>query len=78
MGGSKHAVVLLTVTLAGIAPAGTDQQVPSSQTGRQVVSGGQPRTDAEAVNLIGQESELARRAQVLELDLAGIDASYLV
>jgi chromosome segregation ATPase len=74
MGASKHAVILLTVTLAGIAGAGTDQQVPSSQTGRQGVSGGQRRTDAEAVNLIGQKSELARRVQVLELDRAGIDA----
>jgi chromosome segregation ATPase len=33
-----------------------------------------PRTDAEAVNLGGQKSELARRAQGLQLDLAGIDA----
>jgi chromosome segregation ATPase len=33
-----------------------------------------PRTDAEAVNLGGQKSELTRRAQVLEMDLAGIDA----
>jgi len=74
MGASKHVVILLTVTLAGIAVAGKDQQVPSSQTGQRGSSGGQPRTDAEGVNLGGQKSELARRAQVLELDLAGIDA----
>jgi hypothetical protein len=55
------------VTLTGMAVAGKDQQAPSSQTG-------QPRTDAEAVNLGGQKSGLARRAQVLETDLAGIDA----
>jgi chromosome segregation ATPase len=33
-----------------------------------------PRTDADAVNLGGQRNDLTRRAQVLELDLAGIDA----
>jgi chromosome segregation ATPase len=70
----KHIIVLLAVTLAGITVAGKDQQVPSSQTGQQAVSGGRARTDAEAVNLIGQKSELARKAQVLELDLAAIDA----
>jgi len=74
MGASKHVVILLTVTLAGIAVAGKDQQVPSSQTGQRGSSGGQPRTDADAVNLGGQKSELTRKAQVLELDLAGIDA----
>ena len=58
MGGSKYAIVLLTVALAGIAMAGQ----------------GQPRTDTEAVNLGGQKSELARKVQVLELDLAGLDA----
>ncbi len=70
---STHIVVLLVVALSGIAAAGQDQQVPSSQAGQRGASGGQPRTDAEAVNLIGQKSELTRRAQVLELDLAGID-----
>ncbi|MCL5280766.1 MAG: hypothetical protein M1376_12765, partial [Planctomycetes bacterium] len=55
---SRHVVILLIVALAGIAMAGQ----------------GQPRTDAEAVNLGGQKSELARKMQVLELDLAGIDA----
>ena len=74
MRASKYVVILLTVTLAGLAAAEKSQQVPSSQTGQQAASGGQPRTDAEAVNLIGQKSELARKAQVLELDLAGIDA----
>jgi len=74
MGTSKHVAVLLTVILAGITLAGKDQQVPSSQTSEQGASGGQPGTDAEAVNLGGQKSELARKAQVLELDLAGIDA----
>ncbi|MCU0918294.1 MAG: hypothetical protein MUC88_27575 [Planctomycetes bacterium] len=33
-----------------------------------------PHTDAEAVNLGGQRNEVTRRAQVLELDLAGLDA----
>jgi chromosome segregation ATPase len=33
-----------------------------------------PRTDADAVNLGGQRSELTRRVQGLELDLAGVDA----
>jgi chromosome segregation ATPase len=71
---SIHIVTLLAVALSGIAVAGQDQQeVPSSQAGQRGSSGGQPRTDAEAVNLIGQKSELTRRAQVLELDLAGID-----
>jgi chromosome segregation ATPase len=58
MGISKHMAMLLAVILAGIAMAGQ----------------GQPRTDAEAVNLIGQRDELTRKAQVLELDVAGIDA----
>ncbi len=74
MGALKHIAILLTVALVGIAVAGKDQQVPSSQTSEQGASGGQPGTDAEAVNLGGQKSELARKAQVLELDLAGIDA----
>jgi chromosome segregation ATPase len=74
MGVSRHVVILLTVTLAGIAVAGKDQQTSYSQAGQRGSSGGQPRTDAEAVNLGGQKSELTRRAQVLELDLAGIDA----
>jgi chromosome segregation ATPase len=58
MGALKHVVLILTVILAGIARAGQDQ----------------PRTDAEAVNLIGQKSELTRKGQAVELDLAGIDA----
>ena len=74
MRASKYVVILLTVTLAGIAAAEKSQQVPSAQTGQQAASGGQPRTDAEAVNLGGQKSELARKAHVLELDLAGVDA----
>jgi DNA repair exonuclease SbcCD ATPase subunit len=74
MRASRHAVILLIVTVAGIAAAEKSQQAASSQTGQQGASGGQPRTDAEAVNLIGQKSELARKAQLLELDLAGIDA----
>lgn len=74
MGASKQVVVLLAVTLAGIAVAGKDQQASSSQIGRQGASGGQPRTDQEAVNLAGQKSELNRKMQVLELDLAGINA----
>ncbi len=55
---SRHIVMLLVVTLAGTVVAGQ----------------GQSRTDAEAVNLIGQKSELTRRAQGLEVDLAGINA----
>lgn len=74
MGASKHVVILLTVTLAGIAAAGKDQQVSSSRTSQRGSSGGQPCTDAEAVNLGGQKSELTRRAQALEVDLAGIYA----
>jgi len=74
MGALKYVIVLLTVALAGIAMAGKDQQVPSSQNVQRGPSAGQPRTDAEAVNLGGQKCELARKAQVLELDLAGIDA----
>ncbi len=35
---------------------------------------GQPKVEADAVNLAGQRSELARRIQALELDLAGLDA----
>ena len=74
MGASKYVVVLVTVALAGIAMAGKDQQSPSSPTTQRGPSADQPRTDAEAVNLGGQKSELSRRAQALELDLAGIDA----
>jgi hypothetical protein len=36
--------------------------------------GGRSRVEADAVNLAGQRSELTRRVQALELDLAGIDA----
>ncbi len=74
MGASKYGIVLLTVALIGIAMAGKDQQVPSAPDSQRGPSAGQPRTDAEAVNLGGHKSELARKAQVLELDLAGIDA----
>jgi chromosome segregation ATPase len=74
MEGVKHVVILLTVTLAGITMAGPDQSVPRSQAQERGTSAGQPRTDAEAVNLGGQKSELTRRAQTLELDLAGIEA----
>jgi len=74
MRASKPAVILLIVTLAGIAMAAQNQQVPSAQTDQRAVSGGQPRTDQEIVNLRGHKSELTRGAQVLELDLAGIDA----
>jgi hypothetical protein len=35
---------------------------------------GQPRVEADAVNLAGQRSELVRRIQSLDLDLAGLDA----
>jgi len=42
--------------------------------GRSPEGAGQSTGDAEAVNLVGQRSELTRRAQVLELDLAGLDA----
>jgi hypothetical protein len=35
---------------------------------------GRSRVEADVVNLAGQRSELARRVQALELDLAGIDA----
>jgi hypothetical protein len=37
-------------------------------------AGGQPRIENEAVNLAGERSELARRIQVMELDLAGLGA----
>lgn len=42
--------------------------------GRRQDAAGQPRVEADAVNLAGQRSELARRIQTLELDLAGLDA----
>jgi len=71
---SKHGVILLIVTLAGIVAAAQNQQVPSSQTDQRVVSGNQPRTDQEVVNLRGRKSELTRGVQVLERDLAGINA----
>ncbi len=74
MRASKQAVVLLMVALAGIVMAGQNQPAPSSQTGRRGSSGSRPRTDQEAVNLRGQESEMTRAAHVRELDLAGIDA----
>jgi hypothetical protein len=37
-------------------------------------SAAKPKVEADAVNLAGQRSELTRRVQALELDLAGIDA----
>jgi len=37
-------------------------------------SAAQPKVEADAVNLAGQRSELTRKVQALELDLAGIDA----
>jgi len=42
--------------------------------GRPQEAAGQPRVEADAVNLAGQRSELTRRIQALELDLAGLDA----
>jgi len=35
---------------------------------------GQPKVEADAVNLAGQRSELTRRNQALELDMAGLNA----
>ncbi len=37
-------------------------------------SAARPKVEADAVNLAGQRSELTRKVQALELDLAGIDA----
>jgi len=42
--------------------------------GRSQETAGRSRVEADAVNLAGQRSELARRVQALELDLAGLDA----
>ncbi len=42
--------------------------------GRSQGVAGQPRVETNVAILAGQESELARRMQALELDLAGIDA----
>lgn len=42
--------------------------------GQPLESGGQPRVETDAVNLGGQRSELVRKSQGLELDLAGMDA----
>ncbi len=42
--------------------------------GRPQGAAGQPRVEADVVNLAGERSELARRVQALELDLAGMDA----
>jgi hypothetical protein len=42
--------------------------------GQPIESGGQPRVETDAVNLGGQRSELVRKIQGLELDLAGMDA----
>jgi chromosome segregation ATPase len=50
------------------------RQLQEAQTQLAQIAPAVPRTDADAVNLGGQKSELTQRAQVLELDLAGIDA----
>ena len=42
--------------------------------GQPLERGGQPRVETDAVNLGGQRSELVRKIQGLELDLAGMDA----
>lgn len=42
--------------------------------GQSQGAAGQSQVEADAVNLAGQRSELARRVQALELDLAGLDA----
>jgi hypothetical protein len=42
--------------------------------GQAQEAAGQSQVEADAVNLAGERSELARRIQALELDLAGLDA----
>jgi hypothetical protein len=42
--------------------------------GRSQEAAGQPKVEADTVNLAGQRSELTRKMQALELDLAGVDA----
>jgi len=74
MGCSKYMIIALIVVLAGTLAA---EQQPPAASGANAAAGspaGRPHGDAEAVNLMGQRSELMRQIQGLELDLAGIAA----
>ena len=50
------------------------QQLEDVQKRLGQVAPSLPRTDVEAVNLLGRQSELTRKAQSIELDLAGVEA----
>ena len=71
---SKCVTLSLIVALTAIVAAGQDQPASGSANTPGASSKPQPLGDAEAVNLVGQRSELTSKAQGLELDLAGIDA----
>jgi chromosome segregation ATPase len=71
---SKCVTMSLIVALAAAVTMGQDQPAARSPNAEGGSPKGQSRGDAEAVNLVGQRSELTRKVQVLELDLAGIDA----
>ena len=74
MGTSKYITISLIVALAAVVAAGQDQPAARSPNAQGGSPKGQSGGDAEAVNLVGQRSELTRKVQGLELDLAGVDA----
>jgi chromosome segregation ATPase len=74
MGTSKYVTISLIVALVAVVAVGQDRPAARSPNAPAGSPKGQPRGDAEAVNLVGQRSELTNKVQGLELDLAGIDA----